>query len=210
VVGDFRDRLFSGGLNSYAVTFTRGELELSPAALEAVDASPGIGPQTAGNFSKWNLDLRRLQRITDQFNLLAAYSGQLASKNLTAAEKMSLGGPNGVRAFPVGEAAGDTGHLFSAELRYIFPQFQLFGGDLTASTFYDYGRVEAFEEPPPADPNAANNKRSISGYGVGLSLGREGNFLVRLNVAKPAKGDPPISDTKDRDPRVWFQAVKWF
>jgi hemolysin activation/secretion protein len=210
VVGDFRDRLFSGGLNSYAVTYTRGDLELEPEALRAIDASPGIGPNTAGSFSKWNLDLRRLQRITDQFNLLLGYSGQLASKNLTAAERMSLGGPNGVRAFPVGEAPGDTGHLFTAELRYIFPQFQLFGGDLTASTFYDYGRVDIFEDPPPVIAATEMNTRSISGYGVGLSLGREGNFLVRVNVATPASGEPPTSDTKERDPRVWVQAVKWF
>jgi hemolysin activation/secretion protein len=210
VVADFRDRFFSGGLNSYAVTYTRGELDLEPETLRAIDAAPGIGPQTAGTFSKWNLDLRRLQRLTDQFNLLLAYAGQFANKNLTAAEKMSLGGPNGVRAFPVGEAPGDTGHLFTGELRYIFPQFQLLGGDLTASAFYDVGRIEAFEDPPPADPAAADNTRTIAGYGVGLSLGREGTFLVRLNVAKPSKGEPPISDPKDQDPRVWVQAVKWF
>ena len=107
---------------------------------------------------------------------------------------MSLGGPNGVRAYPVGEASGDTGHLFTAELRYIFSQFQLFGADLTASAFIDHGEVHTFEDPPPADPTAANNKRSISGYGLGLSLGREGNLLVRLNVAKPADGETPISD----------------
>src|SRR5688572_29229737 len=36
------------------------------------------------------------------------------------------------------------------------------------------------------------------------------NFLLRLNVATPASGEPPTSDTKERDPRMWFQAVKWF
>jgi hypothetical protein len=43
-----------------------------------------------------------------------------------------------------------------------------------------------------------------------VSLGREGNFLLRLNVAWSGDKEPPQSDPKDRDPRFWFQAVKWF
>jgi hemolysin activation/secretion protein len=72
VVGDFRDRLMSGGLNSYSATVTGGKLEIQPDAILAVDQLPGIGPQTNGHFSKLNVDYRRLQRITDQFNLLFA------------------------------------------------------------------------------------------------------------------------------------------
>ena len=210
VVGDFRDRLLSGGLNSYSATITAGDLDISPAAVEAADAAVGTGPNTSGSFSKLNIDLRRLQRLSDNFNLLLAYSGQLASKNLTAAEKMSLGGPNGVRAYPVGEAPGDSGHLLTAELRFIVPGFQVFGGDLTLSTFIDHGQVDTLEDPPAADPTRNRNKRSISGAGLGVSLGREGNFLVRAHVASPLDNETPISDTKERDPRVWIQAVKWF
>jgi hemolysin activation/secretion protein len=209
LIGDFGDRFFSGGINSYAVTYTRGDLDLESPELRAIDAFPGIGPQTAGTFSKWNVELRRLQRITDQYNLLMVYSGQLATKNLTAAEKMSLGGPNGVRAFPVGEAPGDTGQLFSGELRYIVPGVEMFGGNLTATAYYDYGQVQALEDPPPAVPTAGN-KRTLSSYGLGLALGREGNFLMRVNLAKPLKGTPATSDTKERDPRAWFQALKRF
>jgi hemolysin activation/secretion protein len=210
VVGDFRDRLFSGGLNSYSATLTAGDVEISPQTELDVDQLAGIGPKTSGSFNKLNVDLRRLQRLTDSFTLLLAYSGQLASKNLTAAEKMSLGGPNGVRAYPVGEAPGDTGHLFTAELRYIIPNFKVFGGDVTPSVFLDHGQVKTLEDPPPADPTGSSNYRSITGYGIGLSVGREGNFLVRGYLAKPADGETPISDDKKRDPRLWIQAVKWF
>jgi hemolysin activation/secretion protein len=210
VVGDFRDRLLSGGLNSYSATLTAGDLDISPQGALDIDVAPGTGPNTSGSFTKLNLDARRLQRLTDSFNLVLAYSGQLASKNLTAAEKMALGGPNGVRAYPVGEAPGDSGHLLTAELRYIFPNFTVFGGDVTASAFFDHGQVKTLEDPPSADPTAGRNKRSISGYGIGLSLGREGNFLVRANLAKPADDETPISDSKKRDPRLWIQAVKWF
>jgi hemolysin activation/secretion protein len=209
-VGDVRDRFFSGGLNSYSVTYTVGKVGLAPDTLQAVDAAAGVGPQTSGHFSKLNIDLRRLQRVTDSFNLLLAFSGQKADKNLVTAEKISLGGPNGVRAYPVGEAPGDTGAIVNGELRYIFPNYTVLGGDITASAFYDAGWVKTLESPPPADPTAAHDYRTIAGYGVGASLGREGNFLVRGYLAWRADHDPPQSDTARRVPRVWVQAVKWF
>src|SRR4051812_25225892 len=102
-VGDFRDAFLGGGLNAYGVTWTRGDLGIEPPGVLALDIGP-TGHNTAGGWSKYNVDARRLQRITDSASLLLAMSGQRATKNLASAEKFSLGGPNGVRAYPVGEA----------------------------------------------------------------------------------------------------------
>ncbi len=205
--GDFRDGLFSGGLNSYAVNYTAGTVRIENAALLAADQAAGTGLRTSGSFSKINLDARRLQRISDNFSLLVAASAQAASKNLSASEKISLGGPNGVRAYPVGEAPGDDGFLFTTELRYVVPRFTLLGGEVTASVFYDMGRMRTNEQPLAA--NVANN-RSIAGMGLGLSVGREGNYLVRASIATPTENETAVSDTAKRDPRLWLQAVKWF
>ena len=112
--------------------------------------------------------------------MLLALSGQQASKNLASAEKMSLGGPNGVRAYPVGEANGDSGNLITGELRYLVPGFKVLEGDVNVLAFYDWGQVYINEKPRPTD---TQNKRSISGYGVGASLGREGEFIVRANAS---------------------------
>ena len=49
-----------------------------------------------------------------------------------SAERFSLGGPTGVRAYPVGEALGDTGYVFQAEYRYLIPGFKIAGGDVIA------------------------------------------------------------------------------
>ena len=65
--------------------------------------------RTAGHFGKWNLNLTRLQHIDDRLSLYLSYSRQWATKNLDSSEKFSLGGPYGVRAYPVGEASGDDG-----------------------------------------------------------------------------------------------------
>ena len=209
-VGDARDRIFSGGLNAYSATYTGGRVDLAPETLQTQDVAPGTGPQTGGHFSKLNVDLRRLQRVTDSVNLLLAFSGQKASKNLITAEKISLGGPNGVRAYPVGEAPGDTGAIVNAELRYILPGYRVLGGDITVSGFYDAGWVKIQENPAPADPTAEHNHRTVAGYGFGASLGREGNFLVRADLAWRADHEPPQSDPARRVPRIWVQAVKWF
>ena len=139
--------------------------------------------------------------------MLLALSGQQASKNLASAEKMSLGGPNGVRAYPVGEANGDSGNLITGELRYLVPGFKVLEGDVNVLAFYDWGRVYINEKPRPTD---TQNKRSISGYGVGASLGREGEFIIRANASWHADHEPAQADTAKRVPRVWVQAVKWF
>jgi len=205
-VGDFRDRVAGGGLNAFSLTYTHGDLKLSPTSLAEADAA-ATGLKTAGTFRKWNYDFKRLNRVTDNASVLFALFGQQASKNLASAEKMSLGGANGVRAYPVGEANGDSGNLVQSELRYIWPGVKVLEGDVTVMAFYDWGQVYVNEKPLPTD---TKNKRSISGYGVGGSLGREGEFIVRASVSWRAEHEAPTADPESRDPRVWVQAVKWF
>ena len=206
VVGDFRDGVLGGGLNAFAITYTHGDLKLAPTSLADADASV-VGLKTAGTFRKWNYDFKRLNRVTDNASVLVAWSGQQASKNLASAEKMSLGGPNGVRAYPVGEANGDSGNLVQGEARYTFPGVKVFEGDTTVMAFYDWGQVYVNEVPLVTE---TRNKRSISGYGVGAQLGREGGFVIRASVAWRAEHEAPTADPESRDPRAWLQAIKWF
>lgn len=204
-VGDFRDGLLSGGLNAYSVTYTLGNLGIFPSTVEAADVA-ATGHKTIGDFRKLNIDGRRLQRLSDNANFLLAFSGQRATKNLASAERMSLGGPNGVRAYPVGEATADDGIVVSGELRYIPAGMKLLGGDLNVSTFVDYGLAKINHDPLPSD---GENYRELAGYGVGLSAGRDGDFIVRSSIAWRLTHSEPQSDT-ERSPRVWIQAVKWF
>jgi hemolysin activation/secretion protein len=204
VVGDFRDGLFGGGLNAYAATVTLGDLGIAPPSV--LEADQTTGHHTNGSFTKYNVDARRLQRLSDRANVLISFSGQKANKNLASAEKFSLGGPNGVRAFPVGEATADIGMIATVEGRYILPRLKVFGGDFTVLAFYDHGWARINETPIAAD---TENNRSLGGAGVGLSAGQDGNFIVRANVAWRTHGQVE-SDPAKRSPYVWAQAVKWF
>jgi hemolysin activation/secretion protein len=207
LVGDMRDRLFGGALNSFSVSYTEGTLGLNPTALAIADLSV-TGLRTQGKFGKANFDVRRLQLITEDINLLLAISGQLANKNLASAEKMSLGGASGVRAYPTGQGTGDIGFLFSTELRYNVPKFQFWGGDVTFLGFYDAGRVQVNHTPLASSTSA--NFVGISAFGVGMSVGRDNDFLIKTTVGWRGENDTPDADTVRRDPRVWFQAIKWF
>ena len=211
-VGDYRDGLMGGGLNSFTLNFVDGRVNINQATALAADMAT-TGLQTNGSFHKQTLEFRRLQKITDNSNVLFAFQGQLASKNLVSAEKFSLGGPTGVRAYPTGEALGDTGYLFQVEYRYIIPGVKVAQGDLSVNGFYDQGWVQINQVSPPLTGNTVNdqNNRNISGYGLGVNLGRDSDFLVRAMVAWRAEGnDRPQSDTAVRAPRGWLQAIKWF
>jgi len=206
LVGDFRDAFLGGGLNAYAFTSTYGDLGIEPPSVLALDQGP-TGRKTYGRFQKYNVDARRLQRVTDNASVLLSLSGQRATKNLASVEKFSLGGANGVRAYPVGEATADIGLIATAEGRYILPNFKLFGGDVTLLAFYDHGWARINETALPSD---TENNRSIGGYGIGASAGEDGSFIVRVNAAWRSSSDLPQSDPAQRVPRVWAQAVKWF
>jgi hemolysin activation/secretion protein len=206
VVGDFRDRFLGGGLNAFSATYTHGELTLQPAALAAADSGT-TGLKTAGTFRKWNFDFKRLNRINEDTSVLFSISGQQAVKNLTSAEKFGLGGASGVRAYPTGEASGDNGLIMQLEGRYIFPGVKFLEGDVSMTLFYDWGQVEVNDKPLPTE---THNRRSISGYGVGVSLGKEGDFVMRASASYPWDNEPLQADSAKRDPRIWVQAVKWF
>jgi hemolysin activation/secretion protein len=209
-VGDFRDRFLGGGLNSFNWTVTEGEVNIRPEAKRVADQSP-VGRKTLGAFAKYNYEFRRLQRIDDNSSLLLSLVGQSASKNLASAERFSLGGPSGVRAYPVGEAVGDSGYIFSAEYRYLVPGLKIRGGDLTLSGFYDLGHVRIEKDFVTGDQQFnGRNERNLAGAGVGLSLGKDGDFLIRAAAAWRLEDEGPTSDRVKRIPRVWFQAVRWF
>lgn len=211
VVGDFRDRLLGGGLNSFSYTRTEGNAIINQATVLIADQA-ATGAKSAGRFAKHNFEFRRLQKITDNANMLLSLQGQAASKNLMSAERFSLGGPGGVRAYPTGEALGDTGYIFQLEYRYNIPDFKIGEGDVSVTGFYDQGWVQINENalPPSGTPAADNNIRRLSGYGIGASVGKDGSYSVRMSAAWRNEREAPQSDTAPRTPRVWVQAIKWF
>jgi hemolysin activation/secretion protein len=215
VVGDMRDGFFGGGLNSFSATISRGYASINQDSLALQDKQTF---RTAGRFHKKNYEFRRLQKINEDSNLLLSFRGQRASKNLMSAEKFSLGGPEGVRSYPTGEALGDQGWIFTAEYRYILPGIKIFEGDVTLSGFWDQGHIEEFENfktsvscaGGASVPRCTQNERNLSGFGFGASAGRDSDYVLRLTASWRNEDDTPQSDPAKRIPRIWAQGIKWF
>lgn len=200
-LGNFVDGLGGGSFSSYALAFTQGRLALDAAA-HALDQG-ATGLDTAGSFRKLNLEFQRSTYFSAASRVTLGVQGQLASRNLTSAEQISLGGPTGVRSYPVGEAVGDTGAIVNLEYRHQFAP----GGPmpLAASVFYDWGHVHFHED---GAPYATPASQTLASAGVGLAAGTWGDWLATLQLAWRTSGDRPQSDP-DRRPRVWLSLQKW-
>jgi hemolysin activation/secretion protein len=201
--GNHRDNLGGGGISAYSLTWSAGDLDIrTPAALAADAASA----RSNGSFNKLDFSLTRLQRVTDVVSVYASLNGQLASKNLDASEKMGLGGMNGVRAYPQGEAYGDEGYLASVEARLLLRN--LIGrvpGQVHLIGFVDGGRV-TINKNPWAN---TTNHRNLGAYGIGATWGQPGNFLLRAYYARKLGNEAALS-APDKSGRFWIQAIKYF
>ncbi len=199
--GNHYDRLLGGGITSFDLSLAGGRLGMD-ANSRAIDDTTA---RADGNFARVSYGINRLQYLTPSNNLYAAFSGQQASKNLNSSEKMSLGGANGVRAYPQGEGDGDEGWVGTIEMRHSFPDSQFVSG-VQGAIFYDIGSVKINH----TDYNADKNSRTISGAGLGLNAALPGDVHLGATVAWRISGGDPKSDSDDRVPRVWFQLSKKF
>lgn len=195
-----------GGYTTYAFQLTMGNLNLDAVASDK--AQDATSAQTQGNYEKWTMQLTHLMRITKQTALYAGLATQWAGKNLDSSEKFVLGGAQGVRAYPTGEASGDNGMLLNLEYRYeINDKWGAIG-------FIDYGSVQQrkniYDGWNNTTPNLSNSY-DLSGYGISIAwtpvAGRQVSVTAASklgdNPARDANGNN--SDGRSDATRFWLQ-----
>ncbi len=213
LAGDFLDGW--GGQTRWSAALAGGDLDLSDhAEYQNADAQTA---QTAGGFGKFNWQASRVAALSgsDRWSWMLGTSGQFASKNLDSAEKFQLGGPQGVRAYPVSEGIGDHGWLLNAELRYRLPDTVLKDAHLFG--FADAGGITQFADPynNPGTTTPALGSRpntySLKGVGLGanVNFGEQGS--VKLMWARKLGDNPNAdpasnndSDGQNKSSRVWI------
>lgn len=203
LAGDSRDSLGGGGSNAFSVGWTTGNLNIRSLAERAVD---DITARSAGGFNKIQASLAREQAVAGPLSLYASVRGQYGFDNLDSSEKIQLGGAYGVRAYPEGEAFGDTGYIATAEAHLML------GGDTATlpgrfelTGFIETGAVRYAQDPWFAGSNYAHR----SGYGVGVNWAGPQGLLIRTSYARKL-GTGPATSAPDRSGRFWFQVVKLF
>lgn len=154
----------------------------------------------AGNFHKFNLDSVHEDYLNKNWKLHSTFHGQMASRALDGSEKMSLGGPYGVRAYPSSEGAVDAGYQFSTEI-----QFKVSDG-LWFGPFFDIGEGIM-------DKNRSDH-RLMMGWGLGLQYmnkkeyyHRQPTWYARLDWAHKIKGEVNYSTLTNHDNQIWFRVV---
>jgi hemolysin activation/secretion protein len=201
------DTWLGGGVNNFGVRATMGNLDRSNNGTDlAIDAQTA---KTNGHYGKLNANANRVQRLAETTDLFVSFSGQLAINNLDSSEKFSLGGPYGVRAYPVNEANGDEGFLTTVELRQRFPHgIGVFG-------FYDLGGIVINHSPWAGwQPVAGEpNDDILQGAGIGASWTPVTFAQVKATYAHTIGSNPGHdangnnADGRNARHQLWLEGV---
>jgi hemolysin activation/secretion protein len=199
------------GVNRIALSYTHGFNDVlgsigayDPAAAMAGSQVSRLG--ASGEFNKINLQLQRLQRITQYTSLMLRVDGQFTSDPLVSLEQFSLGGPDSVRAYPVAEVLAEKGGVASMELMLGAPGFasrpafgnHTWGQVLQFSLFADYAHGEMNKPLASVQDSSVN----LAGAGFAVQFSLPGQVFTRLDVATPLTDRQP---SNGRDPLFYFR-----
>lgn len=200
-----QDSWLGTGLNTAFLQYSLGDLDRSG---NQQDYQLDFGTaQTDGVFNKVSLVYNRYQIFSERWQSKIFIQAQKAFKNLDGAEKLSLGYPNGVRAYPPGEAPGDSG--LSAQWDLIYRATP----ELSFVAFMDAGYIWRWTQPYLG--SFQPNSFGLAGTGVGLDLGRSGQWLASVRLGIPIGSNPGSIDNTNADGyrqglRVWGSLRVWF
>lgn len=188
--------LHDGGAASRGwLTLTLGRLQLDDAAA-ATDAT---AYQTAGRYARLAFQGEHEQGWSGGLSAALRLGGQVADRNLESSEKISLGGPQGVRAYATGAAACDDALLASVELRQQVGYARL-------KLFIDQATGRPAHDPLPND--AA--RRHLGGAGLGVDLHLPPQWLTLQAAVAWRTGPAQDIDNDQRQPQFWLQVVRQF
>jgi len=157
--------------------------------------------------------------IPHRYSLIIAGSAQISSNSLVVGEQFSVGGPDSVRGYPLGEFLGDNGYRFSSELR-VSPFAD--AEKIQAAIFFDHGGSFTKTQVSTEDTN-----HFLTGFGFGVRMNFPGavrlrepdsetetpgyfidyRFQVRADIGFPI-GDRALS--RGSGPILYLQAIGRF
>jgi hemolysin activation/secretion protein len=207
--GHFFDRFLGGGYNTWNASVTTGTVNERLADLSLSG--------TQGGFTHANVGLGRLQKISGPVDLSLSWAAQFSPGNLDSGEKFYLGGPYGVRAYPVGEGSGDAGQLLNVDLRIKLPVPAEYG-TVQLSGFYDAGRITMHMNPWANSLLTATGENNYWLQGAGMELVYLYNTRLSLKGSwAHVIGDNPgrnwwglNSESKSDKDRFWLVATLYF
>jgi hemolysin activation/secretion protein len=198
----------------YSINFGLGNLIIKNSTQLLNDQSQ-TGSQTAGDFSKLNLNLTFNSDLPiAKTTARLVMSGQLASKNLNSSEQMYLGGLDGVRAYPVAQGGGSQGLLASVEITHNYPN------QLQLGAFIDMGIIQQYKlnwSSALQGNTQADNTYSLSAIGLlakyawqNFQLQSAMAFRIGDNPLRSSTGAQLNTDNRYNSVQVWLRGTYFF
>jgi hemolysin activation/secretion protein len=181
LTADSRDSWLGGGSTTLHAQHLSGRVE--------------GGLSGSDDFSLTRFAAQRTQTIDARSSLLLALQGQIASKNVEAGSELAVGGPNAVRAYPVGELYADEGYV--ARVEYRRSVNLIAGAPTMISAFIDDAHVRIERNPTLG----SENKRSFRGCGLGLRQQLATDVMLQSSLAW--RMTEAATTDADRRPRAW-------
>jgi len=197
---DARDPILSGGLNTLSLGLTTGYVKFEDTTAEQYDARTA---NTQGRFSKLNLSLSRLQRLSPKDELQIGFSLQETSSNLDSSAKIITGGPYSLRGYDVGAIAGDSWTSTTAEIRHTLDPIKEEKFQITA--FIEHANVKVNK----TTWSMGKNHATLSDVGVGINWNGSNQWSARTYSAIPIGASSPLIETS-HSPRLWVEIRKEF
>jgi len=180
--GNARDGWGGGGISDWRVALAQSHLTLGEPVDRMQDAA---GPKAAGSAMRLSYELRREQNFNAPLYWRIRMAGQFASRNLDASQKMALGGPSGVRAYPGDDGLGDSAHLVQLELHRPFTWNA--PGAFDGFLFLDGGVVRQHRNLWAGwdTRNSGHNTYGLAAAGLGLNWTSPTGLAASLTLAVP-------------------------
>jgi len=134
--------------------------------------------------------LRHIYHLSDHEVLISQLQWNIG-KNLFRDQRITIGGDDGMRAFPLYYQSGNKSAIASTEYRYItaWHLYQLV--DVALAAFVDAGR--AWDNP---DRTTTLDRGTLYGYGVGVRLlpsHASRGSIISIDLSKPVTNNPELS-----------------
>ena len=201
--GDYRNHFLSGGVTTWNLLGTAGQVGFNTGLAQQRDA---VGLGTQGSFVKWNGSFNRVQNLNEKNGLYVSVSGQWANTNLDPSQQMLAGGPYSVRAYDMGVLSGDSGYLGTLELRH--QMGMLWNGQWQAIAFADSEHLTINANPGKV---IGVNSATLSGAGLGLNWAGAKQLTVATYIATPIGVTPSLLLLSGRQSVLsWVQVSKGF
>ncbi len=196
---DFEDGLNSS--NSISFDMTTG-FDILGATEDGVGRSRSNGEH---EFNKFNAEIIRLQKITDNISLFTSAAGQFSNDPLLSSEEASFGGRRYGRGYDPAEISGDKGAAGLAELRFNSDYQNVYVKNVQYYTFYDVAGV--WNENILA---GEQSKQTLASAGAGVRFNLKYDLTGDLSIAAPLTREVNAESNSGDEPRIFFSINKRF